>query len=280
MKHTLPARRRFRRLIRRPDPQINLAEAALCIAWEDQGMAEPFDALSQLDAIAAATRPGVIGRRNPHVQIAALNEFIFGELGFKGNTWRYNDPRNSFIDCVLATRQGLPITLSVIYLEVGWRLGLPVVGVALPGHFLARYVTPHMEIFIDPFNGGRLWSRADCERQIVSFYGRASPSLFQEVMEPPSRRSILARMLRNLKNTYVETEQLEAALAAIDRILMLDSADSQELRDRGLLRARLGQVSAALEDLERYARMAPQAPDLSQIRQQAQALTRHFAPNN
>ncbi len=280
MTNNPPARQRFRKVIRRPEPQLNLAEGALCISWEDQGTAEPADALAQIERIAATARARVARRHNPHAQIATLNEIFFGELGFKGNTWRYNDPANSFIDRVIATRHGLPITLSVIYLEVCWRLGLPMVGVALPGHFLTRYAAPYAEIFVDPFHGGRLWSHADCEQQIASFYGHATPALIQEVLTPPTKRSILTRILRNLKNTYMESEQLEAALAAIERILLLDSVASEELRDRGLLRARLGQVSAALEDLERYARLAPQAADLSQIQQQAQALTRHFAPNN
>jgi regulator of sirC expression with transglutaminase-like and TPR domain len=216
----------------------------------------------------------------PHDIVSELTSYLFGERGFRGNTWQYSDPANSFLDRVLATRSGLPITLSVIYMEIGWRLALPVAGVALPGHFLARYGTGASSLFIDPFNRGRLWSQEQCETQIATFYGSATAQLIEQVMAPPTRRSILARILRNLKNLYIEDEQLAAALAAIERIVLLEPDNAQELRDRGLLRARLGQLHPALEDLDRYARMAPSAPDLPQVKQHARALASQAAEGN
>jgi regulator of sirC expression with transglutaminase-like and TPR domain len=271
---------RFRALIRRSESRLNLAEAALCIAWEDQGDGRPEESLRALDGLAAAARPRLWGLAHPLDVVTALNSYLFGECGFRGNTWRYNDPANSFLDRVLEARAGLPITLCVIYLEVGWRLSLPVAGVALPGHFLARFGLGGDAIFVDPFNRGRLWSRAECETQIATFYGNVTPMLVEQIMAPPSRRAILARILRNLKNLYVEREALPAALAAVERIVMLEPDNPQELRDRGLLRAQLGQLHASLEDLDRYARMAPRAPDLPQIRQRARALAARAAEGN
>src|SRR6266545_6928375 len=215
-----PARARFRALIRGPDSQINLAEAALCIAWEDQGSGCPEQWLREIDQIAERVRPRLAKLSDPSDLVNALNRFLFGELGFRGNTWNYNDPANSFLDQVLATRTGLPITLTVIYMEVGWRLGLPICGLALPGHFLARFVGPASEIYIDPFNRGRIWSRAECVTQIATFYGDAAPALVAQIMEPPSRRAVLARILRNLKSLYVERQALTESLAAADRILL------------------------------------------------------------
>jgi len=278
MSYADPARHRFCALIRRPE--INLAEAALCIAWEDQGAGQPEAGLRQVDRLAEGARPSVAGRSNPHEIVAALNAYLFDEQGFRGNTWRYSDPANSYLDQVLATRAGLPITLSVVYMEVGWRLGLPLDGLALPGHFLARYVAPDEAIFIDPFNRGRIWSRAQCETQILTFYGSATPVLIAEVMTRPSRRAILARILRNLKNLYAQLDDAARALAAVERIVLLEPDDVGELRDRGLLRARLGQLHGALEDLDRYARLAPHAPDLPRIRQQARALATRAAQGN
>jgi regulator of sirC expression with transglutaminase-like and TPR domain len=280
MSQETPARRRFRNLIRRPEAQLDLAEAALCIAWEDQGAGEPEVALRELDAIADAVRPRITGLTRPPNIIGVLNAYLFDELGFRGNTWRYSDPANSFLDQVLATRAGLPITLSVIYMAVGRRLGLPIVGLALPGHFLARYMAPGDDMFVDPFNRGRMWTHAECEAQVAGFYGSAAPALIEQIMIPPSSRAILTRILRNLKNTYVESGDFSHALAAVERIMLLAPDDAQEVRDRGLLRARVGRLHGALEDLDRYARMAPHAPDLAQIRQQVRVLAEQLARGN
>ncbi len=277
---TSPARRRFRAIARLPDDQINLAEAALCIAWEDQGDGDPMASLRIIDAMAAAARERITGRRGARATVAALNQYLFEELGFRGNHWNYSDPSNSFLDQVIARRTGLPILLSVLYLEIGWRLQLPVAGLALPGHFLVRYVDSREgDLYIDPFNRGRLWSYAECERQITSFAGTVNPALIRQIMAPPSPRSILTRILRNLKSAYIQHEQFERALATVDRILIL-SFDAGELRDRGLLRARVGQWSGALSDLERYAHLAPQASDLEAIRHQAQTLADALAQYN
>jgi regulator of sirC expression with transglutaminase-like and TPR domain len=276
-----PARRRFRALIRQPEAQIDLADAALCIAWEDQGTSDLPAALRAIDSIAAAARPRIAGLTKPPNIVGALNGYLFDELGFRGNTWSYSDPENSFLDHVLATRAGLPIALSVIYIEIGRRLSLPIVGLALPGHFLARYVAPEIgDIYIDPFNRGRLWMRAECERQVASFYGSVTPALLEQAMAAPTKRGILARMLRNLKNTYLDRADFAHALSAVERIILLEPDDPQDLRDRGLLRARRGYLHSALEDLDRYARQAPRATDLPQIRQQARALAERLAQGN
>lgn len=281
MRQELLARRRFQALLRLPESQLDLAEAALCIAWEDQGAGDPRAALRQLDRIAEAARPRIRSLIQPPNIVGALNGYLFDELGFRGNTWSYGDPENSFLDHVLDVRAGLPIALALIYIEVGRRLGLPIVGLALPGHFLVRYVAPEIgDLFIDPFNGGRLWTRAECETQVAGLYGSATPQLIEQIMAPPSKRDILARMLRNLKNTYVERSDIARALATVERIILVEPGNSPELRDRGLLRARLGQLHGALEDLDRYARLAPHAADLAQIRQHARDLAERLAQGN
>jgi regulator of sirC expression with transglutaminase-like and TPR domain len=281
MRQKLLARRRFHSLLQLPESQLNLAEAALCIAWEDQGAGDLHSALHQLDAIAEAARPRIKGLMQPPNIVGALNGYLFDELGFRGNTWSYSDPENSYLDRVLETRAGLPIVLALIYIEVGRRLALPIVGLALPGHFLTRYVAPEIgDLFIDPFNSGRLWTRVECETQVAGLYGSATAALIEQVMMPPSKRDILARMLRNLKNTYIERGEIDRALAAVERIIMVEPSNIPELRDRGLLRARLGQLHRALEDLDRYARLAPRAADLPQIRQHARDLAERLAQGN
>ena len=273
MLHRSPARKRFRHLIGLGEAELPLAEAALSISWEDQGGPEPQEALQQLDQIAAGARSRLAELEAPGQLVEALNQYLFAELGFHGNQHHYSDPANSYLDRVLATRTGLPITLSVLYLEVGWRLGLPLAGVALPGHFLVCYRGPQEEIFVDPYHGGRLWSREECEHQVTAAYGEAAPQVMAQVLAPPAKRTILLRMLRNLKSSYIEREAFPLALTVADRILLIVPSDPQELRDRGVLRGRLGQVHQALNDLERYVQLAPNASDISALRKYALALT-------
>jgi regulator of sirC expression with transglutaminase-like and TPR domain len=272
MQEAHAARRRFVQLLRLPEAELSLAEAALCISWEDQQRAEPLAELGMLDAFAAAVTARFTTPPTPSALFDALNSYFFNELGFRGNTWNYNDPKNSFLDQVLTTRAGLPITLSVIYLELGWRLGLPVAGLALPGHFLVQVQFEPQPIYLDPFNRGRHWSRVECERQIRAAYGTLNKQLFARVMAPPSKRDILARMLRNIKHAYMELGLYVEVLATIERVLLIEPKAGIERRDRGLAYAQLGQLHRALIEFERYAALAPGAKDLAQIRTQVRQI--------
>ena len=176
MQHVHPARSRFRALIRRPEPQLDLAEAALCIAWEDQGAggrqarcASSMRWPSRPAALAGLTQPERYCQRAQQLSVrrARVSAATPGS---------YNDPANSFLDRVLATRAGLPITLSVIYMEVGWRLGLPIAGVALPGHFLARYwAWATTRSSSTHSTAGGCGAATECETQIATFYGSVTP---------------------------------------------------------------------------------------------------------
>jgi regulator of sirC expression with transglutaminase-like and TPR domain len=280
MNHS-PARQRFASLIRRPDPTVPLAEAALAVAWEDQGGAAPWAYLGRLDAMARAVAPRVLGAEGVE-RGRALAAYLFGDLGFHGDPagYRTPDPSNNYLDRVIERRTGLPIMLSLIFLEVGWRLGLPVQGVALPGHFIVRVSDVAGDLLLDPFGGGTAWSLADCERQIASYYGQTGPELSAMMMAPPGRGSILARILRNLKQTHLTRGDTPRALASVERLMMLDASDPGELRDRGLLRLRAGSLQAALEDLERYARQNPAASDLQTIKAIATGIVEKLAPKN
>lgn len=276
------ARQIFHSLISQPDQRVPLAEAALMIAWEDRGGSDPRHLLMLLDGFAADLHGQVAMIQEPRGQIALLNRYLFGEQGFHGDQRSYErpDPSNSHLDQVLLRRSGLPIMLSLVYMEVGWRLGIPLSGMALPGHFLVRYsATPH-DLYIDPFSSGSLWSQSDCERQISRFHNEMRPELVDWLMTPPSRGAILARILRNLKQTYLAQDDTQRALASVERLLLLDSGDPGELRDRGLLRFRAGSIYAALEDLDRYVRQNPAASDIPQIRAFAKELLGKVAPLN
>jgi regulator of sirC expression with transglutaminase-like and TPR domain len=282
MQHQSAARQIFAGLIRRPDPLVPLAEAALVVAWEDQGGDDPRAALAELDSFAAAAAASVCAASDAVGRVRALSRYLADELGFKGDPdcYRRPDPANSYLDQVLARRAGLPIMLSLIYLEVGWRLALPLHGLALPGHFIVRFADPAGDIYLDPFGGGAIWSLADCERQIAGFYGESSPELTAMIMAPPGRGAIIARILRNLKQTHLGRNDAPRALAAVERLLLLDASDPGELRDRGLLRLRVGRTHAAVEDLERYARENPAATDLAEIKGFVRDLMARVAPRN
>ncbi len=280
MRSGSPARRHFRALIRLPEEQLNLAEAALCIAWEDQELESFPPTLGLLDALAVDARSRLAGLQTADEQIAALNRYLFDELQFHGNARRYSDPANSFLDRVLEARTGLPITLAVVYLEVGWRLGLPLVGLAMPGHFLVRYPSTSGDLVIDPFHQGRLWSPVECTNHLAAYFGGAPATLMARVLQPPTKREILARMLRNLKVAYVEQRTFTKALAVVERLLLLEPNDAGELRDRGLLRANVGQLHGALEDLDRYAGLRPDASDITTLQQQARAIAVQLIAGN
>ncbi|MEI7771366.1 MAG: tetratricopeptide repeat protein [Chloroflexales bacterium] len=276
------ARRLFQYMISQPDQRVPLAEAALLIAWEDRGGSDPRSLLSVLDGFADDLRERVAAMPEPRGRIALLNRYLFDTQGFHGDPHSYDlpDPANSHLDQVLLRRGGLPIMLSLVYMEVGWRLGLPLSGLALPGHFLVRYTAQPHDLYVDPFSSGLLWSQADCERQIGMFHTEVRPDLVRWLMAPPSRGAILSRILRNLKQTYLARNDAQRALACVERLMLLNSGDPGELRDRGLLRFRVGSTYPALEDLERYVRQNPAADDLARIRAFARELLGKVAPLN
>ncbi len=275
-----PARQRLVEILQQPGDQIDLAAACACIAWEDRGIVDTDSVLGQLQRLSDGLRPRLIGQCSAENRLRTVHSYLFDELRFKGNTWDYSAPENSYIDVVLEQRSGLPILLSIIYLDIGWRLGLPVHGLALPGHFLVCYDDLEQQFFIDPFNRGQLWSQTDCMKQIRQFYGNAAPAMLHNMLKPATRRSILARVLRNLKYTYVKRNNYIQALSAMDRVLLTASSEPGDVRDRGLLRAHMGRSVAALNDLERYARLAPEASDLAAIRAYAHTLVEQIGHQN
>jgi regulator of sirC expression with transglutaminase-like and TPR domain len=245
----------FARIARLPDEEIDLAEAALLIAAEEYPALDVASHLARLDALADAAGPRVREAEGAADRVSRLNHFLFVDQGFTGNRERYDDPRNSFLNEVLDRRRGIPITLSVVYVEVARRLGLPVYGVGFPGHFIAKH-EGSPEILIDPFFG-RLLSEDECQQRLRALLGA------QEVLNPGTHlrsatpREILVRMLGNLKHLHVKSADFGRALACCERILLLDPDAPLELRDRGVVFERLECFGAALADFERFLALAP-----------------------
>jgi regulator of sirC expression with transglutaminase-like and TPR domain len=262
------ARERFTQLVSGSEEELDLAEAALLIAQEEHPDMDVAAYLRRLDGLAAAVRARLPQTPEPTDIIDNLNIQLFREEGLTGNESEYYDPRNSFLNEVLDRKRGIPITLSVIYLEVGRRLGLPLVGVGFPGHFLVKYSGADGEMVLDPFAGGAILSREDLVQRLRRMYGDANPFLAQipQLLAPASKKEILVRILRNLKGIYLQKNDFARALAASDRILLVAPDLATEVRDRGAVHQRLGHLQAAQQDLRRYLQMVPDAEDAEAVR--------------
>ena len=239
----------FDRIVGGPDEEIDLARAALLIAATEYPRLSIERELFRIDAIAE----GVASRMDddtPLYQLNTLSEYLFDELKFAGNHTNYHDPRNSFLNDVIERRIGIPITLSLLYIEVGKRLGVPLLGIGMPAHFIVRH-RDESDVFVDPFHGGILLSEAECADRLKQVT-QGSLAWDREYLEPVSSRTFIARMLRNLKVVYLQRRNYERVLATIDRVIALQPGAAVEFRDRGVVNYRLGNYEDALEDLGAY----------------------------
>jgi regulator of sirC expression with transglutaminase-like and TPR domain len=273
-----PQLREFAELTGRPDGRIDLARAALAIArWEYPALdVEAY--LDRLDAIAR----GVDGLRrsaDPVGRLHRLREYLFVEQGFSGNRVEPYDPRNSFLNDVLDRRQGIPITLSLVLMEVGKRLGLAVEGIGLPGHFIAGARFGDSQILLDSFNGGALLTPEACEELVGRALGR-KVTLKPEHFAPVSGTRLLARMLGNLKGIYWQREAWDRVVGVIDRLLVLDAKAGHEWRDRGRAWTNMGELRRGLGDWERYLTEFPHAADREAVKGQLRQTRQKLAQLN
>jgi regulator of sirC expression with transglutaminase-like and TPR domain len=245
----------------------DLVRGALClplIEYRDLDGQPVLRALTRLGALATARLEKLGPRPSPQAQVELLNTLLFEEEGFRGNGAHADDPRNSFLDQVVARRTGLPIALAVVYLDVARRAGIPIEGVNFPGHFLVRYRTSahHPEhprdLVVDPFHGGALLNEHDL-RALLQRHAGEDATYDRRLLAPASRPQILARMVTNLKRLYVSMRSFPQARAATDLLLALDPISLTELRDRGLLSYHLRDFAAALRDLEAFLQASSRA---------------------
>src|SRR2546427_446860 len=232
----------FGDLLRRPDGQIDLGRAALAIARIEYPdlQAEPW--LARLDDLAERSGAGALkGRR----AFDRLRAFLFEEEGFRGNGEEYYDPRNTFLNDVLTRRLGIPITLSVVTMEVGRRVGLAIEGVGLPAHFVVTAPVDGGDVVVDPFGGGREINRREAEAIVARAVGRPV-KLTEAHFAKATRTEIVTRMLNNLKGIYAHRRQWEKALAVIDRLLVIEEGDADLLRERASALVRLRRKTAPL----------------------------------
>lgn len=268
--------REFRQAVDRPEELIDLGRAALTIALDEYPNLDIAACLSRIDELAVRVAGRAGGESNIYRSIAALNTVLFKEQGFGPNRDNYFDPRNSFLNEVLERKTGIPITLSVLYMEVALRVGLPLCGVSFPGHFLVKYSSADEEIVIDPFNGGEIKSPENLERLLDAQYG-GKLAMQPQFLEGASKKQILKRMLNNLKVIYLREDATLKALPVLDRLVILDPASAEDVHDRGAVYLRLECFQQALEDLQRYLQLAPQARDAQSIREKIIELTKQVS---
>jgi regulator of sirC expression with transglutaminase-like and TPR domain len=261
-----PARTLAERIVDAADrPGPDLAAPAFLIARLEYHHLDPEPYLDRIDemGIAAAYRiASDTGLDAPlGARVDALNKYLFNELGFTGNREHYDDPRNSCLNQVLDKKTGIPISLALIYIEVGRRAGVRVEGVNFPGHFLVRALQdlhtddPDEGLIVDPFHAGGILNEADCRALLQKHMGEEtaySPSLLARA----TRRQIMVRMLLNMKRLYVRMRSFPQARQVTDILLALQPTSLTELRDRGLLAYHMNDVFRALKDLEQYLKMA------------------------
>lgn len=240
-------------------PGADIAPAALAIARVEYPALDPEPYLDRIDVMgvnAAERLRGMSGVSSDAIKV--LNEYLFEEEGFTGNRDNYEDPRNSFLNEVLDRRTGIPISLSIIYMEVARRAGIEVTGVNFPGHFLLRAPGPVMgdDLIIDPFHGGALLSEFDCRQMLRTQLGDDA-AYHGSLLTPATRHDIVVRMLVNLKRLYVRMRSFPQARFVSTLLLGVDPSAISELRDRGLLAYHLEDFASALRDLEEYLRLSP-----------------------
>jgi regulator of sirC expression with transglutaminase-like and TPR domain len=251
----------------------DLARGALAIARIGHPDLDPEPWLARLDALAAGAS-GALGAAPADGAAAALAHHLFVACGFRGNRSEYYDPRNSYLNDVLERRTGIPITLAVVLIEVGARLGVPLEGVGFPGHFLVRTAGAGPPLLLDPFFDGRPVGDDELLARYRTFRGIDVPAMPPDALERASTPAILARMLRNLLHAHLERKDRERALAAADLLLVLVPRAADVLRLRGLLYEQLDCFAAALDDLRAYLALVPEAPDVEPVRARIAHLAR------
>lgn len=256
------AAQRFAAVAAMPAPQMDLAEGALLIAKHfDSGVDVPRE-MAGLQALANELAPRLPAGPAPLEAVNTLSEYLFDVLGFKGNGEDYYNPHNSLLHEVLHRRTGIPITLSVVYMEVGRRAGIPLVGVGMPGHFLVRH-PGEPRLCIDPYHGGVLRTEAECAELLKRV--SASEHWDRRFLDPVDTRGVLARMLRNLTAIWMQRDDPASAEASLHLLVTLEPDQPAHRRDRGLIRYARGGLRAALADLEAYLDSQPSAPDVQRI---------------
>lgn len=253
------------------EPEIDLARAALLVAKEEYPQLPLEQYLARLDVYSEEVRDRLGNETMGPLVLQELIQTLFERRGLRGNQEAYFDPRNFFLNDVLDRGLGLPLTLSIVLLEVGWRLGLPLEGVNFPNHFLVRYRGDSQNLLVDSFAGGDLFFEDQAQALLNRVYGgvvRMQPAY----LSVASKRDIMKRLLLSLKNLYINAQDNPRTLAGMERMLLLHPDSPGELRDSGMLLARMGRVEESISRLRAYLQRVPEAVDAARVERMVRRL--------
>jgi regulator of sirC expression with transglutaminase-like and TPR domain len=256
-------RREFERMVARPEEDLDLGRAALLVAGEEFPGLDVDAYLARLDRFAEAVNDRTPSGLPPGERALQVGRYLFGELGFRGNSSDYYNPDNSYFNRVLETQTGIPITLSLLFLEVARRIGIRCRGVGMPGHFLVGL--EGVEVYFDPFNAGVALTPGDCRNLAERLFGQRL-SWNDGYLAPCTKYEFLFRLLNNLKVVYERTEAPEKAAAVIQRMILVNP-DARDLhKDLAAMQYQQQQYRASIVSLETYLREAGTAPDASDVK--------------
>ena len=251
------------------DEHFPLLEAAASLAQDEYPELDVQQVLGDVDQLLARLKRRLPADAAPLQRLRLLNQFFFHDLNFGGNVNDYYDPDNSYLNAVLRTRRGIPISLAVLWMELAQGLDLQVRGVGFPGHFMLKVTLPKGQVVIDPFTGRSL-TREDLSERIEP-YKRSSGMIGDYdvplglYLQPATPRDIISRMLQNLKEVHQAQEDWQRLIAVQNRLIALLPEAWGEHRDRGLAHAEQGHAALAVGDLETYLAHVEDALDLDLI---------------
>jgi regulator of sirC expression with transglutaminase-like and TPR domain len=269
-----PSAERFGRIVAGADEEIDLAEAALLIAAGEYRDLDIAGYLARLDELGATLKRRLRPDISHADRIIALNRFLFEEHGFTGDAANYYDARNSFLNEVLDRKRGIPITLALVYMEIGRRIGLSLRGISFPAHFLVKCALREGTVVLDPYARGASLSFDELRQRVKALRNGVEPtkSMVTGMLTAASNKEILARILRNLKGIYSHHNEWMKALMASDRIINVIPEAAEEYRDRGMIYLNLECFRAALFDFQSYLKMLPVARDADTVRRKVAEL--------
>ena len=260
----------FHTLITLPDHKISLAEAALQIALDEYPELDISHYKNLLKGWSDLMN-AKFSRKRARNQLEEINEWFFNEMNFTGNIENYYDPRNSFLNDVIDRRTGIPITLSVIYLEMAWASGLAAAGIGFPGHFLVRVIDDANPIYIDPFHKGNIMTAEECA-EFLNEITEGELEFDQKFLSAVNKKEIIVRMLRNLKRVYLEMSNYSKLIKILDHLVVITAGEAEEIRDRGIIYYQMKAFKNALHDFETFLSMSPDSEDAEVIQQYLQIL--------
>ena len=271
--------RQLQAILSGPEQEIDLGSAALTVAQLEYPDLDVPRYVAQLDHFSASAAQRLKAGDPPRQLVQTLSGFLFEEEGFRGDSADYYDPRNSCLNEVMDRRGGIPITLSVVYLEIARRLGLPFFGVGLPGHFVVKYDDGDQALFVDPFGGGTIVDRDGC-RKLAAAVLDGGRDLRDADFAAVEKRCVIERMLNNLRGIHVHSCQYRKAISVLDLMITLSADAAGRFKERGMLYCQMRDFPRARQDFEQYLSLRPDAADAREVEKQIAGLRTLLAMMN